>query len=192
MVLYFVRHGQTQNNLDGKMNPGDDDDTLTEIWKSQAKKAGEKLATSQIQIDIIVSSPLSRAMETAQIIAQEIEYTWEIFSDARLREQDAWVFLGKKRDDIKQEFWISTDDEFRRIFKDKTYNQKEDLSEFDARVSAAYQEITKNFQGKNILFVAHSGTSRALLRAVQWLDYEYVFFQMPGVKNCEIINLETY
>ena len=174
------------------MNPWDDDDILTDVWIEQAKKAWESIRNKGINFDIIISSTLQRAHETAKIIAKSIWYVWDIVTDSRLREQDAWVFVWKKRDDIKREFGLQSDDEFRRIFKSKTYNGVEDITEFDTRVREVYLEVIEKFSWKNILFVAHSWTSRALLRAVQDWDFEYFYFQMPWVGNCELIDLESY
>jgi len=192
MGLYFIRHGQTQNNVEGKMNPWDDDDILTEVWREQAKNAGDSIKKSWIHFDLVISSNLSRAKDTARIIADIIHYSWDILEDARIREQDAWVFVWKKRDDIKREFWLKDDGEFRRVFRDKKYNQKEDTLEFDARVWEFLEEIYCKYPQKDILLVSHSGTSRALLRHTQKLDFEFVYFQMPWVANCELIDLENY
>jgi len=192
MTLYFVRHWQTKNNLENKMNPGDDNDKLTDVWREQAQKAGNDLKKSNITIDIIISSCLSRARETAEIIAKEIWYFETIYQDTRLREQNGWVFRWRWRDEIKQEFWLESNYDFRKLFKSKEYNKVEDITEFDVRVLEFLTDLKVNFPNKNILLAGHSWTSRALLRHVQNLDFEEIYFQMPGVENAKVINLETY
>ena len=174
------------------MNPGDDNDWLTDAWREQAQKAGQDLKKTEICIDVIISSHLSRARETAEIIAKQIWYSWKIYQDARLREQLGWVFKGRWRDDIKAELWLQSNYEFRKVFKDKEYNKIEDISEFDARIREFLEDININYFGKNILLVGHSWTSRALIKNVQNLDFEEIHFNMPGIKNAEVINLETY
>ncbi|OVE79489.1 hypothetical protein BVY00_00280 [bacterium G20] len=69
--LYFIRHGESQFNKE-KRFAGRTDTPLTDEGQKQAKKAGED--AKKLQIDLIVSSPLSRAYETAGIIATEIGY----------------------------------------------------------------------------------------------------------------------
>jgi uncharacterized phosphatase len=54
---------------------GATDTPLTDDGRAQAKKAGQ--AAKDLNIDLIVSSPLSRALETAQIVAREISYPVE-------------------------------------------------------------------------------------------------------------------
>jgi len=192
MTLYFVRHWQTKNNLENRMNPGDDDDILTEVWREQAQKAGEELKWTGTKIDIIISSNLSRAKETAEIIAKEIWYTGKIYQDTRLREQNGGVFKWKWRDEIKLEYWIKNNYDFRKIFKSKKYNKVEDITEFDMRVCEFIKDLQVNYPDKNILLAGHSWTSRALLRHVQNLDFEEIYFEMPWIENAKVINLETY
>jgi probable phosphoglycerate mutase len=69
--LYFVRHGQSEMNLAGRF-AGTLNTLLTPEGKKQAKIAGKK--AKKLNIDLIISSPLSRAHETAKIIAKEINY----------------------------------------------------------------------------------------------------------------------
>ncbi|NLD95435.1 MAG: histidine phosphatase family protein, partial [Fibrobacter sp.] len=66
MKLGFVRHGQTQWNLEGRLQ-GSSDIPLNQTGRAQAAAAVQVLGTGRW--DAIVSSPLSRARETAQIIA---------------------------------------------------------------------------------------------------------------------------
>jgi broad specificity phosphatase PhoE len=64
-MIYVVRHGQTDWNLEGRFQ-GRIDIPLNEKGKNQAKKTKEKL--EGIEFDKVFSSPLKRALETAQII----------------------------------------------------------------------------------------------------------------------------
>lgn len=72
-TIYFVRHGQSVMNVSGHY-AGTTDTPLTEEGQKQAKAAGKYLKAELIPIDVIVSSPLSRAHGTAQHIASEIDY----------------------------------------------------------------------------------------------------------------------
>lgn len=69
--LYFVRHGLSQLNLEGKV-AGHTDTPLTHKGKQQASAAGKKVI--DVGIEHIITSPLSRAYDTAKIIAEEIGY----------------------------------------------------------------------------------------------------------------------
>jgi len=69
--LYYVRHGISVRNQQNVF-AGSDDTPLAPEGRRQARIAGKE--AKKLHIDYIVSSPLSRALETAQIIADEIGY----------------------------------------------------------------------------------------------------------------------
>lgn len=78
--LYFIRHGQSEGNLSDVIS-GQLDYPLTSLGRRQAKQAAKE--SKDLDIDCIVSSPLSRSLKTAKIIAEEINYPLEkiIISD---------------------------------------------------------------------------------------------------------------
>ena len=65
--IYMVRHGETFDNVENKMS-GQKETELTEKGKRQALVAGEKLKEKGICPDVILCSPLSRAVNTANLI----------------------------------------------------------------------------------------------------------------------------
>jgi broad specificity phosphatase PhoE len=69
--LYFIRHGESEGNL-ARIFSGQADHRLTAQGRMQAQLAAQEAA--QLSIDLIISSPLSRALETAQIIAESVGY----------------------------------------------------------------------------------------------------------------------
>lgn len=66
--FYFFRHGQTNENRDGKRYSTGDNAYLTEIGVKQAKGLSKYL--SDKKLDIIYSSPFNRAIETAKFVAE--------------------------------------------------------------------------------------------------------------------------
>ncbi len=69
--LFFVRHGLSQLNIEGRV-AGVTDTPLTEEGQKQATQTGVR--AKHLDIEHIISSPLSRAYHTAKLIAQEINY----------------------------------------------------------------------------------------------------------------------
>jgi uncharacterized phosphatase len=69
--LYVCRHGESQLNLEG-IYSGQTDTPLTDHGREQARLAGS--GASNLNLELIVTSPLIRALETAQIIASQIGY----------------------------------------------------------------------------------------------------------------------
>jgi phosphohistidine phosphatase len=68
-ILYLMRHAQA---IPGTSLLSDKDRTLTAQGKHDALKVGTKLRTDNSTINLIVSSPATRAIATARLVAQEI------------------------------------------------------------------------------------------------------------------------
>ena len=67
--FYFVRHGQTVWNVEGKIC-GATDIALTQLGHEQAIETGKKILEEHIQADEILYSPLMRAADTAKHISE--------------------------------------------------------------------------------------------------------------------------
>ncbi len=67
-MIYIVRHGQTEQNLKKKLQ-GRSDFPLTELGREQASAVGDAFRDAGIVFDKVYSSPLGRAVETAELIA---------------------------------------------------------------------------------------------------------------------------
>ena len=79
--IYFIQHGQTNENSLGIRQGSEIDSELNELGRSQAKKTGKYLKKYRIKskkFDCIISSPMKRAVETAEIIKEEIKYPKKI------------------------------------------------------------------------------------------------------------------
>ena len=91
-MLYLVRHGQTDWNLNGQIQ-GQSDIPLNDTGRTQANNVADKL--SRFNLEYIISSDLNRAAETAQIIGNKLNIRVEY--DARLREYDFGTLTGMTR-----------------------------------------------------------------------------------------------
>ena len=83
MKFYYIRHGQTDWNLAEKMQGGQTEKDLNEKGVKQAIETREKL--KNIEYDILICSPMNRAIQTAQIINEGRNVP--IIIDERLRER---------------------------------------------------------------------------------------------------------
>ena len=86
-MIYIVRHGQTDWNLEGRYQ-GRIDIELNEKGIEQAEKIKEEL--KDLKFDKDFSSPLKRAYKTVQIITDK-----EIITDDRIIERCNWELEGK-------------------------------------------------------------------------------------------------
>ena len=94
-VLYLVRHGQSEWNRIGRIQ-GRSESPLTEIGRQQAAALGRMLGSILPDPGIdIVASPLSRAFETATIIASELgRAAGDVRTDERINDFDIGVLAG--------------------------------------------------------------------------------------------------
>ena len=151
---FFARHGQ---NVYQAEHPdliyfwpdGTPPYELTEQGKEEAKKAGEKLKDTKI--DVIFSSDIFRCRETAKTIASIIGYDVEkIIYDTRLRDLNWGDFGGK----TKEEYWNFYGCDMLNAFE-KAVPNGESWNQCRERLIAIFDEIEEEFDGKNILIVSH-------------------------------------
>ena len=90
MKLYVARHGQTQWNLENRIL-GRTDLPLNELGRQQALALAEK--AENLDLDLIISSPLLRARETAQAVSDRLGIP--VIVESRLTEQDFGIYEGQ-------------------------------------------------------------------------------------------------
>lgn len=168
---YLLRHGESTANLE-RIYAGWTDVPLTKTGRSQARKAA--LEIKRTPIDVIYSSPLSRALETARIVATEIGIkVSEIVIAPDLTERDLGNFSGKSRDDYdiaqadKKEFNIETD---QSLYK---------------RIKRQMDALPRD---KNVLIVSHQGAGKMIRAVVANRDWQKAM-ENENVPNCHIVEL---
>ena len=151
MVLYAVRHGQTEKNKYGLVQ-GQTEADLNEVGISEAEKL--QSLVSNLNIDVVISSPLRRAKDTARIITNN---QFPINIDDRLIERDWGMCEGAHIDEVDTvkcwNFYLNTD-----------ANRIEKVQDLLKRVSEFLEDIKVRYSDKNVLVVTHS----AILRAIHY------------------------
>ena len=99
MHIYLARHGQNEDNARGILN-GHRDLPLTELGREQAREAGKNIVDHQLVFDVVLTSPLLRAKETAEILAAVAKLPPPSVHPL-LIERDFGVMTGKLASDIK-------------------------------------------------------------------------------------------
>jgi phosphohistidine phosphatase len=83
MDIYFLRHA---NAGEPKLNPAKDEKRpIDKLGIEQSHDVGRALAALDVNPDVIVSSPLRRATQTAALVANELGYKGKVIIDAALR-----------------------------------------------------------------------------------------------------------
>ncbi len=174
--LYFARHGQTVWNVENKIC-GASDSPLTEKGHEQAAALGrevkEKTDSGIFRIDEILTSPLSRAYDTAVHVSEITGIPLRI--DERLKEQN----FGK---------WESTprhgaDFELAKQHFIDRYDGGESMLQMAQRIYNLLDEL-KQEPDKVYLLVAHNGISRFIESYFHDMTNEE--FAAFGIKNAEI------
>lgn len=192
--IYFLRHWETENNVAWLMNWWDVESPLTKKWIEKAREEWRKIALSWVKFDKIIYSGRERALHTAQLIAKEIGFTWEIEKNEAFNEQLSWNFAWKSHSQIAKEYNLDVNDKYalRKIFKDKAYNWVEWADEFVSRVQAWYKEVKEKYAGQNVLIVAHAGTYRPINAIIENIDLDTAMNKVPTVPNCKLVKFPNY
>lgn len=100
LKIFLARHGQDEDNANGILN-GRRDLPLTEVGISQAYEVAEKIKEAGIDFDIVLSSPLSRALKTAEIISSVNHFSLPIVEN-ELIERNFGVLSGSEQARIEE------------------------------------------------------------------------------------------
>jgi 2,3-bisphosphoglycerate-dependent phosphoglycerate mutase len=98
--ILLARHGESIGNAEG-LHQGQTDFPLNETGRLQAKSLARRLKRERRQFDLILTSPLKRARETADILAQTLETPIEV--DALWMERDNGLLSGLRPEDAEQQ-----------------------------------------------------------------------------------------
>ncbi|AHY46511.1 Fructose-26-bisphosphatase [Rubrobacter radiotolerans] len=161
--LIIIRHGQSTANADGIWQ-GQLDYPLSELGREQARFAGEALANERL--DAFYASPLSRAFETAEIIAEAAGYRGEIFAVPALTERSGGLFEGNTWAEREQTM-PDVVAKFREVGEERGWSLigAETDEEILARFAPAIEEIlASELSGERAVVVSHGGVMRAFLR----------------------------
>jgi uncharacterized phosphatase len=167
MQLALIRHGQTDWNRDLRLQ-GSSDIPLNDTGREQARKASELLASSEW--DAIVSSPLGRARETAQIIADGLGLELGPAYDL-LTERDYGDAEG------------ATEEVIAERWPDKKYPGLESVASVGSRGTRALEQIAAEYGDARVIIVAHGTLIRVTLDELSGLTF-------PSISNAAISTVE--
>lgn len=147
--LILIRHGETDWNVEGRYQ-GQADPPLNARGFDQAQELAQRLVGACI--DVLYTSPLRRAADTAKVIAQQLHIPLQ--TEPRLMEIHQGDWQTRLRSDIETLY----PDLFRRWEIDPwevTPPDGEHLTEIQARVNAAIDDLIRRHPGQCIGVVTH-------------------------------------
>ena len=152
-MILLARHGETDDNVPPQRVQGWIDSPLNDRGRTQALELAAAVKTRGVAA--VYSSHLSRARETAEIVARELGL--EVTTDERLAESNRGDWEGRLLDEIERdepELWAA----WRRGGADFRFPGGESLAEHADRVTAALAEVRAG--PLPALCVCHGGTIR--------------------------------
>lgn len=168
ITLLLTRHGETienkKNILQGQL-PG----TLSELGIQQAKELSEKL--SDVPLDVIVSSDLSRSYKTAELVAKS--KNMEVHPTPLLREMHWGEYTG---------------DSFNKVDWSHLPFGVESLEELDMRAGEFVNYLRVKYPGKRILAVGHGAFNRSVINHLEGRK-PVEMLEKPIMGNIEIVEL---
>jgi broad specificity phosphatase PhoE len=169
LTVTLVRHGQTERSSRGAYS-GQLDVPLTSLGREQAQRCAERLAGTDV--DALYTSPLVRALQTAQAIAHATSVSLTI--DDRLIEVDYGPFEGLDRESARETFGQAFDD-WRGDPFGSPVEGMEPLPAALRRASAATADALA--ASDHPVLVGHQGILRIVLIALGELEPEDYFSQ---------------
>lgn len=174
-MIYIVRHGQTDWNIVGRYQ-GRKDIELNKKGIEQAEVIKENL--KNITFDKVISSPLKRALKTAEIISNDEE----IIIDERIIERCNGELEGKLKTETDQNINFNDPNE--------TKYGIESITDFRNRIFDFCKELENNYKNKNILVVTHAGVG-IYIRCYFEGEPEGNNYQNYKLKNCEFLKYDN-
>ncbi|NUR85684.1 MAG: bifunctional RNase H/acid phosphatase, partial [Nonomuraea sp.] len=157
--LLLLRHGETPLSIERRFS-GLGDAELTPNGLAQAAAAAERLSREPYRLDVIVSSPLRRARQTAEAVAARTGLEVEVDED--LREADFGDWEGHTFTEVQRQWpaelaaWLAG--------PDAAPPGGESFATAARRVQAAGERLVERYAGKTVLAVSHVTPIKMLLR----------------------------
>lgn len=211
--LVLVRHGESVWNLENKFT-GWTDVELSSNGIKEAHEAGKLLKNMNFHFDIAYTSVLKRAIDTLQIIMDEMNLDVKVIENYKLNERHYGALQGLNKDETIKKYgqeqvklWrrskdvrpplLSVDDKRNPKF-DKKYigisdlPLGENLEDTIKRVKEYYEDVIKKdlLNNKDVIVVAHGNSLRGLIAYLENLnDEEIINLEIPtGKPICYIFD----
>ena len=180
MNLILIRHGQSEWNALNQFTGWKDPD-LTAKGIEEARNAGMIINNLNINFDLVFTSALVRAQNTAEIILKEINQPLSTIKNQALNERNYGDLAGLNKDDARKRWGDKQVHIWRRSY-DIPPPGGESLKDTGERVLPFFmKEILPHVcEGKNVLVAAHGNSLRSLIKFLDNIsDEDIVKLEIP-------------
>ncbi|QNQ80593.1 histidine phosphatase family protein [Lactobacillus sp. PV034] len=193
MKLYFVRHGKTQWNLEGRYQGGGGNSPLLPSSYEDIEKLAEYLKKKQVKFQAFYASPLERAVTTAKTLKKDMGIQVPVIEDRRLKEFNLGELEGMKFVDAEAKY---PDQIHAFRFEPKDYDSSafngETFEHMIKRGKELIEDIVKKYPkaDDNVLLVSHGAALCALTRTLEGYEIPDIR-KRGGLTNTSLTVLET-
>jgi broad specificity phosphatase PhoE len=174
-TILLARHGETDWNREGRFQ-GHADPPLNELGRTQA--AGLTAELVSVELAAVYSSPLCRALQTAEVVAAPRGL--EPVTVEALREVDVGSWQGLTRGELEARF----PEQFARwLDYGKGWEDGETYDELGRRVVRALLGLAGAHAGERVLAVTHGGPIRAAFASAAGWTYAEARRRGPAIGN---------
>ncbi|HVY67384.1 MAG TPA: histidine phosphatase family protein [Patescibacteria group bacterium] len=185
-TLFFIRHGETAANKQRIRQGVQIDDYLDTQGVLQIQQMAKLI--SHLDLDVLYTSYLHRAEETAALIDKTLSHPVPILHDFRLRERDFGSLTGKSRDEWDKILPDNREKEALQIYDYRPFGG-ESVDDVRQRGVSAILDIINNHDRQNVGLVTHNGIIRLLL--FHFPDIPRIYRQDPETTK-DIANADIY
>jgi len=180
--LVLWRHGETDYNAAGRMQ-GHYDSALTEVGWNQARFAVPALA--RFEPDLVISSDLRRAMDTATVLTEAIGVPLRV--DKRLRETHLGDWQGMTGAEVDAD-WPGERDRWRGDPRWAPPGGESRVDVADRAAEVVGDLLASSEDGETVLLATHGGLITTLTARLLALPIE-AWPQLGGIRNCHWVEL---
>ena len=180
MNLILIRHGQSEWNALNQFTGWKDPD-LTAKGIEEAHNAGRIINNLKINFDLVFTSALIRAQNTAEIILKEINQPLSTIKNQALNERNYGDLAGLNKDDARKRWGDEQVHIWRRSY-DIPPPGGESLKDTGERVLPIFMKEILPYvcEGKNVLVAAHGNSLRSLIKFLDNIsDEDIVKLEIP-------------
>ena len=180
MNLILIRHGQSEWNALNQFTGWKDPD-LTAKGIEEAHNAGKIIKNLKINFDLVFTSALVRAQNTAEIILEEINQSLSTIKNQALNERNYGDLAGLNKDDARKRWGDEQVHIWRRSY-DIPPPGGESLKDTGERVLPFFMKEILPYvcKGKNVLVAAHGNSLRSLIKFLDNIsDEDIVKLEIP-------------
>ena len=182
-TILLARHGETDWNVERRFQ-GHADPPLNETGRAQARALAEELARDEVHA--VYTSDLSRARETAEIVAARAGVP--VVPLRELREIDVGEWQGLTWNEIEERY---PDGARRWHASGHGWETGETYEELAERFVAALRRVAADNPGRRVVVVAHGGTTRAVRAFLEGRSAAESRRHSRPIGNCEVFQIRV-